>query len=152
MVQLLKHTKVCEVLKLLAALGTAAAQTGDKGENHDENLNLFLDNQTRKIPHENGTNQQPLRPSLTKAKPNPPLPYSSNKISYKSRNKIAGKQPSHIVNVKDFKERKNTMAGGFESLGLMAEILRSVDEMGWNLPTDVQDEAIPLILGGGDVI
>ena len=44
------------------------------------------------------------------------------------------------------------MAGGFESLGLMAEILRSVDEMGWNLPTDVQDEAIPLILGGGDVI
>ena len=44
------------------------------------------------------------------------------------------------------------MAGGFESLGLMAEILRSVDEMGWNLPTDVQDEAIPLILGGGDVM
>jgi ATP-dependent RNA helicase DDX1 len=44
------------------------------------------------------------------------------------------------------------MAGGFESLGLMPELLRSTEEMGWHLPTDVQDEAIPLILGGGDVM
>jgi ATP-dependent RNA helicase DDX1 len=44
------------------------------------------------------------------------------------------------------------MAGGFEALGLMPELLRSVDELGWTLPTDVQDEAIPLILGGGDVM
>ena len=40
------------------------------------------------------------------------------------------------------------MAGGFDSLGLMAELVRGVDELGWILPTDVQDEAIPLILGG----
>jgi ATP-dependent RNA helicase DDX1 len=39
------------------------------------------------------------------------------------------------------------MAGGFHSLGLMPEILKAVDELGWNLPTDVQDESIPLILG-----
>lgn len=44
------------------------------------------------------------------------------------------------------------MAGGFDSLGLMPELLRSIDELGWHLPTDVQDEAIPLILGGGDVM
>ncbi len=44
------------------------------------------------------------------------------------------------------------MAGGFESLSLMPEILRSVEEMDWHLPTDIQDEAIPLILGGGDVM
>jgi len=43
------------------------------------------------------------------------------------------------------------MAGGFDSLGLMPELLRAVDELDWFLPTDVQDEAIPLILGGGDV-
>lgn len=44
------------------------------------------------------------------------------------------------------------MAGGFESLGLMPELVRGVDELGWLLPSDVQDEAIPLILGGGDVM
>lgn len=43
------------------------------------------------------------------------------------------------------------MAGGFHALGLLPQILRAVDELGWSLPTDVQDEAIPLILGGGDV-
>lgn len=44
------------------------------------------------------------------------------------------------------------MAGGFDALGLMPELLRAVDEMSWYLPTDVQDEAIPLLLGGGDVM
>lgn len=44
------------------------------------------------------------------------------------------------------------MAGGFDSLGLMPELIRAVNELNWNLPTDVQDETIPLILGGGDVM
>jgi ATP-dependent RNA helicase DDX1 len=44
------------------------------------------------------------------------------------------------------------MAGGFDSLGLMPELLRGIDELDWILPTDIQDEAIPLILGGGDVM
>ena len=43
------------------------------------------------------------------------------------------------------------MAGGFDSIGLLPELIRGVDDLGWSLPTDVQDEAIPLILGGGDV-
>jgi ATP-dependent RNA helicase DDX1 len=40
----------------------------------------------------------------------------------------------------------------FEEFGVMPEIGKAVDEMDWNLPTDVQSEAIPLILGGGDVL
>eukprot|EP00903_Cladosiphon_okamuranus_P009582 g9124.t1 len=45
------------------------------------------------------------------------------------------------------------MAGGFEALGLAPELVRAVTEdLGYLLPTNVQDEAIPLILGGGDVM
>lgn len=34
----------------------------------------------------------------------------------------------------------------------MPEIGQAVEEMDWTLPTDVQAEAIPMILGGGDVL
>ncbi|XP_058832417.1 ATP-dependent RNA helicase Ddx1-like [Topomyia yanbarensis] len=40
----------------------------------------------------------------------------------------------------------------FEEFGVMPEISQAIDEMEWMLPTDVQAEAIPLILGGGDVL
>jgi len=40
----------------------------------------------------------------------------------------------------------------FEALGVMPELVQAVEAMDWTLPTDVQDEAIPLILGGGDVM
>lgn len=40
----------------------------------------------------------------------------------------------------------------FEEFGVLPEIGKAVDEMDWMLPTDVQSEAIPLILGGGDVL
>jgi len=40
----------------------------------------------------------------------------------------------------------------FEEFGVLPEIGKAVEEMDWNLPTDVQSEAIPLILGGGDVL
>lgn len=40
----------------------------------------------------------------------------------------------------------------FEEMGVLPEIARAVDEMEWMLPTDVQQEAVPLILGGGDVL
>lgn len=39
----------------------------------------------------------------------------------------------------------------FEELGVMPEIIQSLNEMSWHLPTPVQTEAVPLILGGGDV-
>ncbi|XP_011173461.1 ATP-dependent RNA helicase Ddx1 [Solenopsis invicta] len=40
----------------------------------------------------------------------------------------------------------------FEEMGVLPEIAKAVDEMDWTLPTDVQADAIPLILGGGDVL
>lgn len=40
----------------------------------------------------------------------------------------------------------------FEEFGVLPEIGKAIDEMDWTLPTDVQAEAIPLILGGGDVL
>lgn len=39
----------------------------------------------------------------------------------------------------------------FERLGICPELIKVVAEDGWLLPTPVQDEAIPLILGGGDL-
>ena len=39
----------------------------------------------------------------------------------------------------------------FEELGVCPEIIQAVEEAGWLLPTPVQAESIPLILGGGDV-
>lgn len=40
----------------------------------------------------------------------------------------------------------------FEEVGLSPELVRAVAELGWLLPTPVQAEAMPLILGGGDVM
>eukprot|EP00928_Gymnodinium_smaydae_P004896 TRINITY_DN11678_c0_g6_i1.p1 TRINITY_DN11678_c0_g6~~TRINITY_DN11678_c0_g6_i1.p1 ORF type:complete len:830 (+),score=156.64 TRINITY_DN11678_c0_g6_i1:114-2492(+) len=40
----------------------------------------------------------------------------------------------------------------FEELGLCPEIIRAVEEDDWLLPTPVQQEAVPLILTGGDVL
>ena len=34
----------------------------------------------------------------------------------------------------------------------MPELIRAVEEQGWLLPTPVQQEAVPLVLGGGDVL
>lgn len=45
------------------------------------------------------------------------------------------------------------MAGGWASLGLLDELVEVVEnDFNWMLPTAVQDECIPLILGGGDVL
>ena len=39
----------------------------------------------------------------------------------------------------------------FEVLGLCPELISAIEAMDWLLPTPVQFESIPLILGGGDV-
>lgn len=45
------------------------------------------------------------------------------------------------------------MAANFESLGIMPEIVRALEhELHWDLPRDIQEECIPLILGGGDIM
>ena len=40
----------------------------------------------------------------------------------------------------------------FDELGVCPELIRAADDAGWLLPTAVQAEATPLILGGGDVL
>ncbi|VDM42307.1 unnamed protein product [Toxocara canis] len=40
----------------------------------------------------------------------------------------------------------------FEELGMLPELGKAVEDMDWTLPTDIQSEAIPAILGGGDVL
>jgi len=40
----------------------------------------------------------------------------------------------------------------FEELGICPEIIQAIEADDWLLPTPVQAEAIPLILGGGDVL
>mmetsp|Transcript_9307 Transcript_9307/g.25110 ORF Transcript_9307/g.25110 Transcript_9307/m.25110 type:complete len:107 (-) Transcript_9307:1919-2239(-) len=40
----------------------------------------------------------------------------------------------------------------FEEMGVCPELIRGVSELGWLLPTPIQAEAVPLILGGGDVL
>ncbi|KAL3318297.1 ATP-dependent RNA helicase ddx1 [Cichlidogyrus casuarinus] len=45
------------------------------------------------------------------------------------------------------------MATAFETeMGVLPEISQAVKEMDWILPTDIQSESVPLILGGGDVL
>ncbi|CAG9772685.1 unnamed protein product [Ceutorhynchus assimilis] len=40
----------------------------------------------------------------------------------------------------------------FEEFGVLPEISKAIDELDWTLPTDIQAEGIPLVLGGGDVL
>ena len=40
----------------------------------------------------------------------------------------------------------------FQSLGLMAELLRAVSEKGYDTPTPIQTPAIPLVLEGRDLM
>ena len=47
---------------------------------------------------------------------------------------------------------RHTTMSSFERLGVRPEIIRATQKLDWLLPTAVQDEAIPLILGGGDVM
>lgn len=39
----------------------------------------------------------------------------------------------------------------FEEFGMIPELGKAVEEMDWLLPTDVQAEAIPMILGGNKI-
>ncbi|CAD5212751.1 unnamed protein product [Bursaphelenchus okinawaensis] len=40
----------------------------------------------------------------------------------------------------------------FSELGMLPELASAIEEMDWTLPTDIQSEGIPAILGGGDVL
>ncbi|MBT7461215.1 MAG: DEAD/DEAH box helicase, partial [Waddliaceae bacterium] len=40
----------------------------------------------------------------------------------------------------------------FDSLGLLAELLRAVSEKGYTEPTPIQSKTIPIILKGNDIM
>ncbi|WPT11010.1 ATP-dependent RNA helicase Ddx1 [Picochlorum sp. SENEW3] len=40
----------------------------------------------------------------------------------------------------------------FEEVGICPELVNAASDLGWSLPTDIQAEVVPLILGGGDVM
>lgn len=40
----------------------------------------------------------------------------------------------------------------FKDLGLLEELLRAIDEEGYSKPTPIQEQAIPLVLQGGDIL
>ncbi|KAL1502170.1 hypothetical protein ABEB36_007355 [Hypothenemus hampei] len=40
----------------------------------------------------------------------------------------------------------------FEEFGVLSTIAKAIEELEWTLPTDIQAEGIPLVLGGGDVL
>lgn len=50
------------------------------------------------------------------------------------------------------KRKKKNMISNFEDLGISAPILKAIEEMGFEAPTDVQSNAIPSILEKKDVI
>ena len=43
-------------------------------------------------------------------------------------------------------------ATSFEELGLRPELLRAVAESGYTIPTPIQQQAIPVVLAGHDVM
>ena len=43
-------------------------------------------------------------------------------------------------------------AAAFEELGICGELVTGVDSQGWAIPTPIQAECVPLVLGGGDVL
>ena len=48
--------------------------------------------------------------------------------------------------------KKNSKSGGFQTMGLSAEVLKGVMRMGFNVPTPVQRKCIPPLLRGNDVV
>ncbi len=52
----------------------------------------------------------------------------------------------------DSDEDEDETAGGFADLGLSADALRAVRKLGYDQPTPVQEQAIPIVLAGGDLI
>ncbi|MBS7382450.1 MAG: DEAD/DEAH box helicase, partial [Candidatus Methanomethylophilaceae archaeon] len=44
------------------------------------------------------------------------------------------------------------MTSDFSKLGLKDDIVKAIDEMGWTEPTPIQIEAVPVGIGGRDIL
>jgi superfamily II DNA/RNA helicase len=50
------------------------------------------------------------------------------------------------------KQKKKVKGGGFQSMDLAPEVFEGVKAMGFNIPTPIQRQAIPILLEGADVV
>ena len=50
------------------------------------------------------------------------------------------------------KKKSGKNSGGFQSMGLMQELLNGLNRMGYRVPTPVQRKALPIALAGLDVV
>ena len=84
------------------------------------------------------------------------MPTCSENISRRERRRKKRKEKEKRFQAKKKKKTittQTTMAGGWASLGLLEELVTVVEEdFSWFLPTAIQEECIPLLLGGSDVM
>jgi ATP-dependent RNA helicase RhlE len=60
--------------------------------------------------------------------------------------------PDHLRGGHEEKKHHKTEASGFAALGLRPELLRAVERQGWISPSPIQQECIPQVLAGHDLI
>lgn len=80
---------------------------------------------------------------------------NTNKISIESKNKNRKKEEKWEHSWESWDDEisfESSLNGGFESFGLKDFILRGVREAGFLEPSPIQKEAIPVVLGGQDLI
>lgn len=80
---------------------------------------------------------------------------NTNKISIESKNKNRKKEEKWEHSWESWDDEisfESSLNGGFESFGLKDSILRGVREAGFLEPSPIQKEAIPVVLGGQDLI
>ena len=59
---------------------------------------------------------------------------------------------NNVYDETEQEEQTEVSPSGFEALGLMPELQRAVEAMGFTEPTDIQAQAIPLLRSGADII
>lgn len=65
---------------------------------------------------------------------------------------IAAKQAAANRKNANAPGKSGKKSGGFQSMGLNAALLKAIAQKGFKIPTPIQRKAVPLILGGDDVV
>lgn len=65
---------------------------------------------------------------------------------------IAAKQAAANRKNANAPGKSGKKSGGFQSMGLNAALLKAITQKGFKVPTPIQRKAVPLILGGDDVV
>ena len=79
--------------------------------------------------------------------PDPEGDYSSDDAGF-----IAETQAASNRKAANIKGRSVKKGGGFQAMGLNANLLKAITRKGFSVPTPIQRKTIPLVLGGQDVV